>query len=166
MRSALALFLTLLLLQALLGQANSALSGFHVYLFCGGLFVAYSALTLRIGAGLAASLLGGLLCDAAVPIAFGTQVLLFALTHVTIYVLRRRIPRDEMAVRVLVALAANLAVYLALTFIRLRHNPAPGHAWSRLIADLGWSETALALIAPWFFSIQARALAFAGESAS
>jgi rod shape-determining protein MreD len=166
MRGALALILTLLLLQALLGQANHAITGFHVYLFCGGLFVAYGALMLRFGPGLAVSLVGGLLCDATAPVAFGTHAFLFAVAHVAIQSLRNRLPREETAMQVVVALAANLGIFAALTVIRLRHNPAPGQAWERLIADLGWSETALALVAPWFFAVQARALAFAGESPS
>jgi hypothetical protein len=44
MRGALVLFLTLYLLRALVAEANSALSGLHVWLFAGGLYVAYSAL--------------------------------------------------------------------------------------------------------------------------
>ena len=46
MRGAVALFLTLYLLRALVAEANNALSGLHVWLFAGGLFVTYAALAM------------------------------------------------------------------------------------------------------------------------
>ena len=70
MRGCAALFLTLYLLRALVAEANSALSGLHVWLFAGGLFVVYSALMMPFGQGFAASVLGGLLCDSVTPVAF------------------------------------------------------------------------------------------------
>src|SRR5271165_179725 len=161
MRGALALFLTLYLLRALVAEANSALSGAHIWLFAGGLYVAYSALMLPFREGFAASLLGGLLCDSVAPLAFGTQTAVFAAAHVAVYGVRERLQRDEMPVRLAVALIANLAFFLALSFARLRLVPAPATAWPRMLSDLLWSEAAVAAAGPWFFALQARTLELA-----
>ena len=78
MRGAAVLFLTLYVLRALVAELNTALSGVHLWLFAGGLFVAYSALAMPFHEGFAGSVLGGLLCDAMTPVAFGTHATLFA----------------------------------------------------------------------------------------
>ena len=161
MRRTLVTFLTLLLLWALVAQVNHALSALHVYLFVGALFVAYAALTLPLRDGLATSVLGGLLCDATAPVAFGTHLLLFAAAHAVIFHLRDRLPRDDTIARVVVVLLANLALFLLLSFTQIGHAPAPGAAWPRLIADLVCSQIFLALVAPWFFALQFRALVLA-----
>jgi cell shape-determining protein MreD len=161
MRGAVALFLTLYLLRALIAEANNALSGAHIWLFAGGLYVAYSALMLSFRQGLAATVLGGLLCDALAPVAFGTHVALFATAHAVVFAVRERLQRDETAVRVTVALLVNLAFFLTLSFARLRLVPSGATAFPRMLSDLVCSEVALALIAPWFFALQIRTLELA-----
>jgi len=161
MRAAGVLFLTLYLLRALVAEANSALSGLHVWLFAGGLFVAYSALTLPFRAGFAASVSAGLMCDSVSPVPFGTHAALFGAAHVVVYNVRERLQRDDTVVRVTVALLINLALFLALSFGQLRHVPAAATVWPRLLSDLLWSEIALAAAAPWFFALQAASLDFA-----
>jgi rod shape-determining protein MreD len=161
MRGAAAVFLTLYLLHALVAEANNALSGAHVWLFAGGLYVAYSALAIPFRQGLAASLLGGLLCDALSPVAFGTHAALFAAAHVVVFAVRERIQRDETAVRVAAALILNLAFFLALSSGRLRLVPSTASAWPRMLSDLLCSEAVVALAAPWFFALQARSIELA-----
>jgi len=161
MRGAAALFLTLYLLRALVAEANNALSGAHVWLFAGGLYVAYSALMLPFRQGLSAAVLGGLLCDSMAPVAFGTHLALFSVAHVVVFAVRERLQRDETAVRVTVALLVNLAFFLALSFARLRLVPSGATAFPRMLSDLVWSEVALALIGPWFFALQFRTLELA-----
>lgn len=167
----LATFLTLLLLWVLVSQVNHTLSGMRVYMFVGGLFVAYSALTLPLREGLITALLGGLLCDAGMPlasepaaIAFGlahTHTLLFVLAQAVVFNLRDRIPHAETAARVLVALFANLGIFLLFSFAHTGRASSPALVWPRVIADLACSQVFLALIAPWFFALQTRALALA-----
>ncbi len=161
MRRTLVIFLTLFLLWVIVAEANHLLAGLHVYFFVGGLFVTYAALMLPLRAGLAASLLGGLLCDATAPVWFGTHVLLFAAAHAVVFHLRNRLPRDDTLARVLVALLANLAIFLLFSFTQIGDSPAPAVAWIRLIADLAGSQIFLVLIAPWFFALQAGALVLA-----
>ena len=161
MRRTLVTFATLLLLWMVVAQVNHAFSGLHVYFFVGGLFVAYAALKLPLRDGLAAVLLAGLLCDANAPVPFGLHLLLFAATHAVIFNLRDHVPREETIVRVIVALLANLVLFLALSFALIGRGPAPGAVWPRLIFDLLCSQLLLAVIAPWFFALQAQALVLA-----
>jgi rod shape-determining protein MreD len=172
MRPALASFLTVLLLWALLTQANHYLAGNQLYLFVGGLLVVHAALELPLRSGMAVSMLIGAICDANAPgylgttgaqplVPFGTEILLFATVHALLFNLRDRLPHEETTGRVVIALFANLALFLALSFIEIDHSPAPGTSWLRLFVDLIFSQIVLALIAPWFFALQRRATALA-----
>jgi len=156
------IFLTLLLLWVLVGQVNHYLTAWRVFLFVGGLYVTYSALLLPLRPGLAATLLAGLLCDANSPVAVGTHLLLFAAAHAVLFHVRDRIPREETVTRVVLALLANLALFLVVSFLLIGRSPAPGAVWPRIIFDLVCSQVFLALIAPWFFALQARSLELAG----
>ncbi|MBM3852984.1 MAG: hypothetical protein FJ399_07485, partial [Verrucomicrobia bacterium] len=95
MHRPLALFAPLVLLWALLAELNHALSGLHCHVFGGALFVAYAALHQPLRSGLAASLLGGLVCDANTPIPFGTHFVLFAAAHLFLHRVRDRVPRQD-----------------------------------------------------------------------
>jgi rod shape-determining protein MreD len=158
MRLAFTVALTLALLWALVAQVNHVLTGVRVYLFVGSLFLTYAALKLRLHAGLGATLLGGLICDANAPVDFGTHTLLFAAAHAIVFNLRDGLPRDDTIARVIVALLTNLALFLVFSFIQIASSPAPAAAWPRLIVDLLCSQVFLALVAPWFFALQHRSL--------
>lgn len=162
MRRVLVTFLTLLLLWQLVAELNHLLASVHAYVFAGGLFIAYAALRQPFRPGLAASLLAGLLCDAAIPRDdFGLHVLIFATGHIALFNLRDRIPRDDNLGRVAVVLLVNLGLFLLLSFYEVAHSPAPAAVWPRLMADLLWSQLFLALVTPWFFALQERALVLA-----
>lgn len=158
MRRTLVTFATVFLLWVIVSQLNHSLAPWRIYLWVGGLFITHAALTLPLRSGLAASLLGGLLLDAWAPVTFGTHLLLFALGHVTIFHLRDRLPREETAARVIIALFANLALLLVLSFVLTQRGPTPAAVWPRIIFDLVCSQVFLALVAPWFFALQTRVL--------
>jgi rod shape-determining protein MreD len=166
MRGAVALFVTLYLLRAMVAEVNNALSGVHIWLFAGGLFVAYSALMMPFRQGFTVSVLGGLLCDAMTPVPFGTHAALFGIAHAIVYNARERLQRDETTVRVVVALLVNLGLFLALTFARIRIAHGGAGAWPRMLSDLAWSEIAVAAAAPWFFALQFRTLEMARANPS
>jgi rod shape-determining protein MreD len=161
MRATVVLFFTLYLLQAMAAQVNSAIAPIHVWLFVGGLFVAYPALVMPFGQGFGASVLGGLLCDALAPVGFGTHAALFASAHAVVYNARERLQRAETIVTVSAALLVNLALFLALSSFRIQQAHGSAGAWPRMLSDLFWSEAVVALIAPWFFAFQVRALQMA-----
>jgi rod shape-determining protein MreD len=161
MRGAAVLFLTLYVLRALVAELNTALSGMHLWLFAGGLFVAYSALAMPFHEGFAASVLGGLLCDAMAPVAFGTHATLFAVAHVTVFNVRERLQRDDTAVRVVVALLVNVSLFMAISLLRIGIVHGRAAEWPRVLADLLWSQAVLVVVAPWFFAFQLRTLELA-----
>lgn len=161
MRRALVTFATLVLLWAVVSELNHVITSWHVYLWIAGLFITYSALTLPLGGGLLATMMGGMLCDASAPIAFGTHALLFAAAHVIIFNIRDRVPRDETVARVIIALLANLALFLVFSFVQISRLPSPAVSWPRIVFDLICSQIFLTLIAPWFFALQAGALELA-----
>lgn len=158
MARALTVFGTVSILWVLVAQLNHVLAPLQIHLFIGGLFVTLAALRLSPREGLAATLLAGALADANSPVWFGTHLLLFATAHVVIFHLRDRLPWTETVVRVLVALFANLGIFLALSVVQLAGHPATGSAWLRLFFDLLCSQLTITLIGPWFFALQIRAL--------
>lgn len=161
MRRFLATFAALVLLWALVSQLNHELGPFHVFIFAGGLFVAYAALALPWGAGFAAVLAAGMVCDANATAAFGLQAILFAAAYAVLHHLRDRLPRDETAGRVVIALLTNFGLMLALSFLKADRGPFASERWIRLACDLVCSQLFLTLAAPWFFALQERALVLA-----
>ena len=151
-----------LVLALLLGQLNHQLASWQVHVWCGGLFVAFAGLRIAYGAGATAAFLAGLLLDAQSPVPFGTQGLLFLAAHAVIFTIRARAPRDEITVGVVVALLANLGLFLALGFLRIDAGAESSRAWMRSFADLLASQVVLALIGPWFFAFQQRLLEVTG----
>ena len=161
MRRTLVLFAATLLLWTLVMLVNDALSSRQVYLFAGALFVAYAALSQPLRAGLAVSLLGGLVCDANAPVTFGTHLLLFAAAHLILFHVRERLPREDTLSVIAVVLVANLALFLVFSLGQIHAVPNPAAIWPRLVVDLVCSQVFLALVTPWFFSLQSAALALA-----
>ena len=140
---------------------HHALSPRHVYLWIGGLFMTYSALTLSFRAGLIGTLCAGMLCDSSAPIPFGTHALLFAAAHVIIFNIRDRVPRDETVARVIIALLANLVLFLVFSVFLMTRLPGATAAWPRLVVDLLCSQLVIVVVAPWFFALQSGALEIA-----
>ncbi len=162
MRRVLTLFGCALILWAIVSQLNHVLTPWRVHLFMGGLFVTFAALMQPFAPGLAASCAVALVLDANAPVAFGTHLILFGAAHAAVYRLRERIPRSDTVSRVTVAVLANLGIFLVFSFIQVLRTPGTTGIWPRALADLLFSQVALALAAPWFFALQARALALAG----
>ncbi|HEY8933327.1 MAG TPA: hypothetical protein VIM44_08455 [Rariglobus sp.] len=157
------LFAASVLLALLLGQLNHYLALWQVHVWCGGLFVAFAALRLDYRTGALAAFVAGLLLDAGEPVAFGTQGFLFLAAHAVVFTVRARAPREETVIGVVVALLANLGLFLALGFLRISPVVEPAQAWLRGFADLLVSQIVLALIGPWFFSLQTRLLEMTGS---
>jgi cell shape-determining protein MreD len=164
MRRTLTLFATLVLLWTVFTQLNHALTSWRIYLFGGALFVAFAALTQPFRAGLVATMLAGLVCDANAPVVFGTHTLLFAAAHVALFHVHERVPRDDNIGAIIVVLLTNLALFLVFSFLQIHKSPAPAAVWPRLIVDLLCSQIFLVVITPWFFALQTRALALTRDA--
>lgn len=159
-----------LVLWVLVGLANHYLTAFSIpffsdfatmHLYVGGLFVTYAALRLDALHGFTATILTALLIDSAEPVPFGTSLVLFGLVHAFLLYGRLRFPREELVFGTVVALLSNLFLFLVLSFLLIGDNPRPADAWLRLFVDLLASQLVIALITPWFLSLQARAHALA-----
>lgn len=161
MRRPLIILLTSVALWVFVGQLNHGLATRHVALFAGGLMITTAALIFPLKPGMAVSAAAGLACDANAPVLFGTLTLLFMTAHVLIFRLRDRLSHDETASRIAVALLANLALFLALSFLQMGRTGLPASAWPRLGADLICSQVFIVLVAPWFFALQDRAMGLA-----
>jgi len=153
-----------LLLAWVLTQINHYLAPWQLHVWCGGLFVAFAALRLGYRTGAIAVFIAGLLLDAGKPVAFGTQAFLFLAAHAVIFNVRARAPRDETIVGVVTALLVNLGLFLALSFPHIDSSRFAAGSWMRCFADLLVSQIVLALLAPWFFSVQTRLLEFGGTN--
>ena len=147
-----------LLLWWLTGLINDRLATSAVHLYLGGLFIAYAAVRLDGKHGLIATVLTGLMLDAAEPVPFGASVLLFGLVHATLLYGRQRFPREGAIFGIVVALLANLFLFIALSFLLIGANPRPAEAWLRIFVDLLLSQLFILLIAPWFLALQDRAM--------
>lgn len=150
-----------LLLWWLTGLANHYIAGYAVHLYFGGLLIAYAALRLDPKQGLIATVLTGLMVDALDPVPYGTSLLLYSLVHVTVLYGRQRFPREDAIFGIVVALLANLFLFIALSFLLVGANPRPANAWLRIFADLFFSQVAILLVAPWFLALQDRAMELA-----
>jgi cell shape-determining protein MreD len=154
------------ILCAILAQVNHLAASCAITFALPGLLVAYAGLRLPLGAGLASAFVTGLWLDAATPLPFGRQGFLLALLFCLVYRLRDRLPRQETLVAVVVALFANLALFVALAFFSLGSLPDPAAGGLRLLADLLVSQLLTALLGPWFLSLQHAVLRLAGAAPS
>ena len=151
-------FLANLLLWWLVGMLNHFLADASLHCYIGGLFVVYSSLRLDYRHGLVAVLMTGLMIDAAAPVPYGTSMLLLGLVHATLIYGRRRFPREGALFGIVVALFANLFLFIFLSFLLAGANPRPGSAWLRLFVDLLASQLLIAAVTPWFLALQDRAM--------
>jgi rod shape-determining protein MreD len=164
LRQVLALLACGAVLGAFLGQLNHAVAPWAFSFFAPGLLVAFAALRLPLGAGIASAFVFGLWLDASSPLPFGRQALLFALACCLVHRLRDRLPRHETMIGVVVALFVNLALFVALAFLDLGALPDTASGGLRLLADLVVSQLLTALIGPWFLALQEAALRLVGAA--
>lgn len=149
-------FLSLLLLWVVVAQLNHYLAVWHLHLFTGALYITFTALRLPARGGLLISALAGLWCDANTAVPFGTHLLLFTIAHAFISKAHHRIPAEHPTTQLIVALIANLGLYIALALILTFDSPVIGRMWPRMIFDLLISQLFLVLAGPWFLALQAR----------
>lgn len=131
---------------------------FHVFLL--GLPVAFAALRLSLGQGLAATVATAMLAEAGLPFAPGTIVLPAAACLCLTHALRVNFNRLNPSSAVTASLATNAALMLALTIAARPYDW--GGAWPRMLVDFLLSEVLVAALTGWFFSAQIALLAMFG----
>jgi hypothetical protein len=147
-----------LLLIFLGGQCNHYLAHLPVSVFLGGLFLPVAGLRLRMKPGFIALFLTGLFFDAARPVPFGSSALLLGALFATWYTFRPRLPREGMGAAVTGALLANAALFFAQPLLLGPGLASAAATGSRVFWDFVFSEIAVALLGPWFFALQEKAL--------
>lgn len=146
------------LLWWLIGLANHYTADLAIHFYLGGLLVAYAALRLDPKQGMFVMIFTGLMVDAMEPVPFGSSLVLFMLVHAVVIYGRQRFPREGAVFGTVLALLANLFLFIALSFLLVGANPRPANAWLRIFADLFFSQGAILLITPWFIALQDRAM--------
>lgn len=163
-RTIVILFTCCVILWVGVSQLNHYLAPLHLSLFTGGLLVTFPALRLDFRTGWWSSLLIGLLIDSSTAVPFGFHGLLFIAAHIGVFKLRGRFPREETGFGIVIALAANLTLFVAITFALIHRSPDPIDMISRHLIDLFVSEIFVLLVAGWFFALQERSLELGGVS--
>jgi rod shape-determining protein MreD len=165
MQRTLVFFLTQFLLWVLVSQVNHELTPWGISLFMGGLFVGFSALHFERREAVIGAFAAGFLHDVGTPLPFGTHAIVFSAAVIFLHHVRHRLNRHEGLIIVMVILIANLGLFLAVSAVAVRLLPDAGGLTSRVFSDLIASQLTLALVAPWFLALQAKALEIAGVAA-
>jgi cell shape-determining protein MreD len=145
-------------------QINHYLTTLHVSVFVGGLLVTFSALRVGFREGWWCSILIGLLIDSSAAVYFGFHAMTFAVVHTVIFNLRGRFPREETVFGVIVALLANVGLFIAITIALIHRTPTPLTMLTRLLVDLLASELLILVLSPWFFALMEHSLEIGGVS--
>jgi hypothetical protein len=151
-----------LMLIFLVAELNHGLAIWSLHLSAGGLLLTFSSLHLSLKQGLLTSGATGLILDSANPLPFGSIVILVLIGHVVVFSLRENFARSQLRCGVVVALCLNLFLMLSYGLLAVGGTPAPSIYWTRIGSDMVLSLLGVALVAPWFFSLQRAALAFVG----
>jgi cell shape-determining protein MreD len=158
----LAAVLHLLVLIVIAGEVNHLLAPLQVHLYVGGLVAARAALRLEPRTSLLAVILAGLWMDSTAPVPFGLQAFLFVGACLVIRHLREKRGSDEFTSPLPVVLALNALLFLALCLAG-GAGPSVGATWMRALSDLIISQLVVAVVTPWFLSLQERTLKLAAD---
>tara|TARA_B110000483_G_scaffold104527_1_gene127553 strand:- start:4177 stop:4716 length:540 start_codon:yes stop_codon:yes gene_type:complete len=146
------------ILITLMRQTNHLLAPTGLSIWLGGLLIAFAALHLNPKTGFTACLIIGMMLDAWAPLGFGTHAVLFGAAQIIVVRIRRRFAASELTIGIIVALIINLILFVMITFIVIGRSHGGPISGVRLLTDLVVSQVVLALIAPWYFALQHRAL--------
>ena len=146
------LFLLNGVLYLLLGQLNTVISGFSLYLHADALYIIFFGLFLNRFSGLFYSALLGLLVDAMNPAPNGS----FALAYIGLWLFfvwcQRRIRRQNPLHIRTVAILGQFFLLSAVTLIMIGKSGAHAVYWPRLLIDMAFSLVFVFLTAsPWCF---------------
>ena len=150
-----------LLLIALIAEINHHLTPLSLYIFPGGLLLAFAVLRLRLRQSLLANGFTALAFDALNPLPFGQTFLLFLSCHTLAFSLRGHFAKENPKYGAFVAAGMNIVLFIAITLTIAGKNFSEID-WQRTLIDGALSTIFVLFLAPWFFSLQQTALAFVG----
>ena len=127
-------WLVLFSLQALalilLSQLNQSLSTVSLFLFINGLFIAFPALYLPLGQGVASIILLTIFYDSGESWKLGTSLVPYLMIFTVIYNIRGRIRYEKKRVYKSVILLANLTLYIYYTVLAGINTELPHRLYS------------------------------------
>lgn len=153
------------LLWAITAQINHYLAVWHLNIFTGGLMITCAALRFRSRLVWRIALPLGLWVDAASAVPFGMHAALFVVAGMVIHQLRGRKPRTDTVFSVIVAVTSNAALFLVIAVAFAIRGPVQTGVVFTLLLNLILSGVFVAVVAPWYFALQTRALEIAGIDA-
>lgn len=151
-----------LLLMFLAAELNHYLAPLALHIYLGGLMLTFGMLRMQLRQGFMANGATALILASLSPLPFGFTFLLIMTCHAAVFSIRGHFARESLRSSLLVALAVNLILMLAIGVRAMDGSPLPGLYWGRIIADSALSSAALVLIGPWFLALQKSALASIG----
>ena len=101
----------------LLSQLNQTLATVSLFLFVNGLLISFPALFLPLGQGMAAVFLISIFYDSGEPWKMGASMIPNLITFTALYYIRDRIQYNNRRVFMMVALTANLFLFLYYTIL-------------------------------------------------
>ena len=136
----------------LLNHYLAQIPSFYLYIVCSGLFICYAAIHLGHRTGLSAVFLLGLFGDAATPLPFGSEAILFASLQTVLFRFRGRIVSQNTNTRRALIFTVNLLVFLVIVIMRIFSGGSPISItdFFSLIA----SQLFLLLSGNWYFDFQ------------
>lgn len=137
---------------------NETIGVFGLALFFYGLWPILPALRLRSWAGWASVALPALCVDALLPLPYGTSLTVWSIVWIVVRLNRQHIRPDSMPHMTICAQISNAIGFGVIALVSVYSTRAAGWGqagyWVRLLADFILSQTALLLVAPWFFAFE------------
>lgn len=136
----------------LLSQLNQSLASVSLFLFVNGLLVAFPALFLPLGQGMATVVLLSVFYDSGESWGMGTSILPYLTTFTIIHYLRDRIQYQNIRVCKLVVLAANLVLFIYYTILAGSNYGVTAPFVFLNLVHLLVSELVLLVVGGWLIS--------------
>ena len=140
------LFLTLI--------ANSALSGWSIYMLLLGPMLVFPALYLRHQHYFICTLCSGLWCDAALPSPFGLFTILFLIGGALIFQLRIRFRADQNYHPILLSHGINFFCIVIVSISMSAEYLLSVGFWLHFLVITIASHLTLLIVSPWFFNFE------------
>lgn len=155
----LVIFLLHMVILLLLSQLNQSLGTVSLFLFLNGLLIAFPALFLPFGQGIASAVLLSVFFDAGESWSIGTSLIPCLVTFTVIYYIRPRINFQEPGVFKSVVLIANLVLFVYYTVLAgLRFGTSSSFVLLNL-THLVFSQLVMFMFSGWLLAYHKAVLA-------
>lgn len=134
-------------------ELNNSLTTLSITLFLPGLFIAFPSLNLQLYPAILCNTITGILIDATTPIPMGTSAFVFLIVQLVVFQFRSVIKKNNLYHGWVIAQITNFVIF---SFVTLYFNGKylfEDGIFIRTLLDFIFSQSALAIIAPVYFTI-------------